>query len=605
MDQSHATMDATGTTLTLTAAQIASLHATGGIMDRLYLAGAPPAGWVWTAIDATGLGHWAAPTGGGGAITSIGSTTPTSLTGLLTGNGSVVGSTPDHHANWDTAYGWGNHALAGYLTSYTETDPIYVASAAHGIASGDIANWNTAYGWGNPSGVYLPLHGTADHATYAITAGSAGTATTAAGLSIPDALGLLTNNGSGGLSWSNPTLPVGANPTATATGSAINGAASTFMRSDAAPAIQTASGTQPGLLSSADWTTFNSKLSAEADTLATVTGRGATTGVNVSLSGGITSLGNTTSNWISWGAYGTGAPTFTTTSAGTKLILYPLLSGTQSNYSIGIDANTEWFGVPTATQHFKWYGGTTLDGTLDNTGLTIPNPVTGSQLVTGNLKLTGNTISSTNTNGLVTISPNGTGGVVLPSSGVGSLTVGQATEGTSETMQVIGSGSVTTNFYIGDGGSYRGMYFDDRTAGKNPLNASYRIGELSNANSRYTIRALNSNTLALTDMSDLGIFVINGGAVGVATTTPQAPLHIVGDVSATGGIYTGGSSTAKGTQRLDASGNATLATSTVGLAKDWGKLTSAPASTNEGDNYYNTTTHKRYCYDGTTWQAYW
>lgn len=45
---------------------------------------------------------------------------------------------------------------SGYLTSYTETDPVFVASAAHGIASGDITNWNTAYGWGNhASGGYL------------------------------------------------------------------------------------------------------------------------------------------------------------------------------------------------------------------------------------------------------------------------------------------------------------------------------------------------------------------------------------------------------------------------------------------------------------------
>ena len=26
--------------------------------------------------------------------------------------------------NWDTAYGWGDHATAGYLTSYTETDTL-------------------------------------------------------------------------------------------------------------------------------------------------------------------------------------------------------------------------------------------------------------------------------------------------------------------------------------------------------------------------------------------------------------------------------------------------------------------------------------------------
>ena len=38
---------------------------------------------------------------------------------------------------------------AGFLTSYTETDPVFSASAASGIGSSDITNWNTAYGWGN------------------------------------------------------------------------------------------------------------------------------------------------------------------------------------------------------------------------------------------------------------------------------------------------------------------------------------------------------------------------------------------------------------------------------------------------------------------------
>jgi hypothetical protein len=37
--------------------------------------------------------------------------------------------------NWDTAYGWGNHASAGYLTSYTETDP--VVGAVTGIVKAD------------------------------------------------------------------------------------------------------------------------------------------------------------------------------------------------------------------------------------------------------------------------------------------------------------------------------------------------------------------------------------------------------------------------------------------------------------------------------------
>lgn len=49
--------------------------------------------------------------------------------------------------NWNTAYGWGDHSAAGYLT--TETDPVFTASTAAGITSTDTGNWNTAYGWGD------------------------------------------------------------------------------------------------------------------------------------------------------------------------------------------------------------------------------------------------------------------------------------------------------------------------------------------------------------------------------------------------------------------------------------------------------------------------
>jgi hypothetical protein len=55
--------------------------------------------------------------------------------------------------NWDTAYGWGNHASVGYLTSFTETDPVFTASEAYNITSTDTGNWDTAYGWGNHASV--------------------------------------------------------------------------------------------------------------------------------------------------------------------------------------------------------------------------------------------------------------------------------------------------------------------------------------------------------------------------------------------------------------------------------------------------------------------
>jgi ribosomal protein L35AE/L33A len=38
---------------------------------------------------------------------------------------------------------------SGYISSYTETDPVFVAHVAYGITSTKITNWDTAYSWGN------------------------------------------------------------------------------------------------------------------------------------------------------------------------------------------------------------------------------------------------------------------------------------------------------------------------------------------------------------------------------------------------------------------------------------------------------------------------
>ena len=66
-------------------------------------------------------------------------------------------------SNWDTAYGWGNHASAGYLTSETSHSDVVVdgdftsaglmsrgaSSGTYSIITDNSNNWNTAYGWGN------------------------------------------------------------------------------------------------------------------------------------------------------------------------------------------------------------------------------------------------------------------------------------------------------------------------------------------------------------------------------------------------------------------------------------------------------------------------
>jgi hypothetical protein len=68
--------------------------------------------------------------------------------GASAGTYSIV---TDNSSNWNTAYGWGDHSTAGYLTSYTETDPVFSASEAASITSTDTSNWDTAFGWGDHS----------------------------------------------------------------------------------------------------------------------------------------------------------------------------------------------------------------------------------------------------------------------------------------------------------------------------------------------------------------------------------------------------------------------------------------------------------------------
>jgi len=59
------------------------------------------------------------------------------------------GVTTDKISNWDSAYGWGDHSQAGYLTGANEIDPVFAASAASGVTTDNISNWDSAYGWGD------------------------------------------------------------------------------------------------------------------------------------------------------------------------------------------------------------------------------------------------------------------------------------------------------------------------------------------------------------------------------------------------------------------------------------------------------------------------
>lgn len=66
-------------------------------------------------------GSWVPLAGGGGGPTDAIQDTDFTSNGLMkrTGDGTYT-SVTDNSSNWDTAYGWGNHGSAGYLTSHQD-----------------------------------------------------------------------------------------------------------------------------------------------------------------------------------------------------------------------------------------------------------------------------------------------------------------------------------------------------------------------------------------------------------------------------------------------------------------------------------------------------
>jgi hypothetical protein len=128
-------------------------------------------GWADSTMDTrdAAVSGWAqAYVDGQGYLTSVVEDTTPQLGGTLDANGNTInmGSneiTDTKVGQWDTAYGWANHASAGYLTSETShadvlvdgdfsSQGIMLRGASVGIYSiltDNSTNWNTAYGWGD------------------------------------------------------------------------------------------------------------------------------------------------------------------------------------------------------------------------------------------------------------------------------------------------------------------------------------------------------------------------------------------------------------------------------------------------------------------------
>ena len=89
-------------------------------------------------------------------------------------------------------------------------------------------------------------------------------------------------------------------------------------------------------------------------------------------------LNGASGNRIDFGIAGLGGPTLTARSTGAKIVLFPNLSASATDYALGVESSGMWQSIPTSTSthNFRWYGGTTQIAQLSGNGnLTVTGTV--------------------------------------------------------------------------------------------------------------------------------------------------------------------------------------------------------------------------------------
>ncbi len=151
---------------------------------------------------------------------------------------------------------------------------------------------------------------------------------------------------------------------------------------------------------------------------------------NAATNGGQIFLNGATNNRIDWNTNGTGAPEYTTRSAGAKVVLFPSISGSATDYALGVEAGALWSGIPgnDGGQFFKWYGGNVLVASMSGTGVfSATGNVTGGNILTG---------------GLISATGNVTGGNLL----AGTLSLsGNVLSALNMTTNITTTGNITAN----------------------------------------------------------------------------------------------------------------------------------------------------------------
>jgi len=142
-----------------------------------------------TATDLTVFSVSNAAASGGGSLAYNTNTgdftfTPPDLSSYLTSIGvlnnhtdvNITGIADGQLLKYDSFTGDWVNWTPNYLTSYTETDPVFGASAAGGITATQVSNWDTAHGWGDHGTqgylTALPSRGTVSQTVSSLASGA-------------------------------------------------------------------------------------------------------------------------------------------------------------------------------------------------------------------------------------------------------------------------------------------------------------------------------------------------------------------------------------------------------------------------------------------------
>jgi hypothetical protein len=269
-----------------------------------------------------------------------------------------------------------------------------------------------------------------------------------------------------------------------------------------------------------------------------VSGQLISTGIGTTITGGgQIYLNGATSNRIDFNTNGSGAPTFVTRSAGTKIVLYPGFGPTKVDYGFGIDGLDLWSSVSAESGSFKWYAATTNISTLFGTG----------ELVLGTTTKTGTASQPLQVTGGAYVSGSLGIGVTIPSAKLQVTTASSdgnvVTWGTGQA--VISPGGTSTSQGLGFSVDTTGgvSYLSSLTPGITWNSIGYRASSHSfyyNNGVSLAARFDSSGNLLINNTSSTGTasqpLQVTGGAyvsgnLGIGINNPISKLDVNGDVN--------------------------------------------------------------------------